>query len=66
MANLRCRRARAAGIGRAPGVRVLDAIFLKLFHKVWRESTKRRLFSKLSFPLGTQRFPGPIIANFDR
>ena len=54
------------GFAAPPGVRVLDAIFLKLFHKVWRESTKRRLFSKLSFPLGAQRFPSPIIAYFDR
>src|SRR5262249_12725487 len=66
LADLRCRRARAAGLCRAAGVRVLDAIFLKLFHKVWRESTKCRLFSKLSFPLGAQRFLSPIMANFER
>ena len=40
--------------------------FLKLFHRVWRESTKRRHFSKLSLSPGAQRFPSPIMANFER
>src|SRR6516162_9098296 len=40
--------------------------FFKLFHRVWRESTKRRLFSKPSFLRGVQRFPSPILGNFNR
>jgi len=47
------------GFAAPPGVRVLDAIFLKPFHKVWRESTKRRLFSKLSFSPGGAAVPQP-------
>src|SRR5262245_8412145 len=45
------RRALAAGICRAPRLRILAA-FTQVLHKVWRESTKRRLFSKLYFHWG--------------
>src|SRR5262249_35879590 len=34
--------------------------FFKLFHRVWRESTKRRLFSKPSFSLGCSGSPAQL------
>ncbi len=63
MADLRCRRARASGICRAPRLRVLG--FLRNFSttRCGAKTPSAVFISKLSFALGAQRVPGPIMAN---